>query len=169
MFPNTIIVSYPYFGDRNKVKAMADNCDKDFHTLKGYQLISTNKMTNSMEDYLEMICRHAQMQDYVRMNVLAADLHVKPSSASKMVTHLKDLGLVEFEKYGMITLTQEGWELGRYLLYRHEVLHQFLCLVNHSKCELEQVEKIEHFFNKETVTNIETLVKILNSNKPNKI
>ncbi|HBE14097.1 MAG TPA: DNA-binding protein, partial [Clostridiales bacterium] len=97
------------------------------------------------EDYLEMICRLQKDQDVVRISELADKLHVKPSSASKMVSNLKFLGLVIFERYGYIKPTTQGKTIGAYLLYRHDVLNQFLCLINGSDNETEQVEKIEHY------------------------
>jgi Mn-dependent DtxR family transcriptional regulator len=115
---------------------------RDYYTLKGYELNQKDQLSTAMEDYLEMICRMLQKQDVVRVKELAASLHVKPSSASKMVNNLKEAGYVKFEKYGYIELTETGQSEGIYLLHRHEVLHQFLCLVNGSDNELEQVEKI---------------------------
>ena len=43
------------------------------------------------------------------------------------------------------------------------VLHDFLCLLNHTKDELEQVEKIEHFINKITIDNLERLTEWMRS------
>jgi len=94
----------------------------------------------------------------VRIGQLAERLNVKPSSATKMVENLKKQGLVESEKYGYIKLTSSGCELGEYLMLRHDILHDFLCYINQSDNELEQVEKIEHFINSETVGNIKTLL-----------
>lgn len=140
-----------------------DRCgDKHlFHTPKGYRKKNSNQLTESMEDYLEMICRYAASDGYARVNVLASKLHVKPSSASKMVAHLKELELVEFEHYGIIQPTPKGLALGHYLLHRHEVLHEFLCCLNQSECELEQVEQIEHYMNENTVANLENLLKTM--------
>ena len=136
-----------------------------FYTMKGYQLNETGTLTASMEDYLEMICRLAQKSGVVRINELAAELHVKPSSASKMVYHLLEAGFLDFQKYGYIVPTGLGKQTGDYLLYRHEVLHRFLCLLNHSENELEQVEKIEHFLNKNTIDHLAELTrKILSFN-----
>ena len=126
----------------------------DFYTLKGYQLNDHTQITSSMEDYLEMICRLIQENDYVRISELAQMLHVKPSSASKMVNNLKMTGLVDYEKYGYIKPTEKGLEYGNYLLYRHETLNEFLCLVNNTDNETELVEKIEHYLDKRTVFNI---------------
>lgn len=132
---------------------------KDFYTLKGYSLLENNKITSSMEDYLEMIYRLYQDRKSIRINALAKYLHVKPSSASKMVANLKNLSLVEFERYGTITLTPEGIELGSYLLYRHEILHDFFCFLNQSTDEVTLVEKVEHFIDSRTITNIERFLK----------
>ncbi len=131
--------------------AQTDN----FYTLKGYSLLEHTQITSSMEDYLEMICRIHRDGKPVRIKELAECLHVKPSSASKMVGNLRKQGLVCFEKYGTVSLTEDGLELGEYLLFRHEVLHRFFCYINQNSDELEQVEKVEHFIEPKTVYNIE--------------
>jgi DtxR family Mn-dependent transcriptional regulator len=130
-----------------------------FYTFKGYQLNDNAQITSSMEDYLEMICRMLKNQDVVRINELADRLHVKPSSASKMVSNLRCLELVDFEKYGYIKPTVKGLAVGEYLLYRHDVLNKLLCLINNSDDETEQVEKIEHFLDEKTIRNIEKYLK----------
>ena len=135
----------------------------DFYTQKGYELHNTDDLTASMEDYLEMICRLLKGQDIVRIQALSENLHVKPSSASKMVNALKERGYISFQKYGYLTATPKGLEVGEYLLYRHDILHEFLCLLNHSENELEQVEKIEHYINRETVANLHLLLERLKS------
>ncbi len=132
-----------------------------FYTFKGYQLHETEALTSSMEDYLEMICRLLAHAETVRVSDLAEHLHVKPSSASKMVGNLTQEGYLTFQRYGHIAATQKGREAGAYLLYRHEVVHRFLCLLNDTENELEQVEKMEHFLTEQTVRNLERLVQIL--------
>ena len=138
----------------------------NFFTLKGYLLQEDNAITSSMEDYLEMIYRLHSLSEVVRVGTVAAKLNVKPSSATKMINNLKKQGLVRSEKYGYIQLTDAGLELGKYLVFRHDTLHRFLCYINQSDNELEQVEKIEHFINAHTVHNIRKLLdsELLNSN-----
>ncbi len=106
---------------------------------------------------MEMISRLLQENKVVRIGELAYKLHVKPSSTSKMIRQLKAADYVDFENYGYISLTEKGRTKGDYLLYRHEVLHRFLCALNHTEDELEQVEKIEHFLNRTTVENLHVL------------
>ena len=127
----------------------------NFYTLKGYSLLEHTKITSSMEDYLEMIYRLSQDNQPVRIKELAECLHVKPSSASKMTGNLRKQGLVGFEKYGTVSLTTDGKELGEYLLFRHQILTRFFCYVNQKPDDLEQVEKVEHFIDPETVYNIQ--------------
>lgn len=127
----------------------------NFYTLKGYSLLEHTKITSSMEDYLEMIYRLSQENQPVRIKELAECLHVKPSSASKMTGNLRKQGLVGFEKYGTVSLTSDGKELGEYLLFRHQILTRFFCYVNQKNNDLEQVEKVEHFIDPETVYNIQ--------------
>ncbi len=137
----------------------------DFRTLKGYQLTDKPQITASMEDYLEMIYRTLKTQPLVRVNDLARKLNVKPSSASKMVSQLSNKGLISFEKYGYIKPTEKGTAFGDYLLYRHDVLMDFLCFINNSNSELKQVEKIEHFLDERTIYNLKKALKILKAHK----
>ena len=141
------------------------NDKNGFYTMKGYELGEEGELTPAMEDYLEMICRISRIKGAVSISELAARLHVKPSSASKMVNNLKNRGYIGFEKYGSIIITDDGLEAGMYLLYRHSVLHEFLKTINGSDNELEQVEKIEHFINGATVESLEKLTLRIRADK----
>ena len=129
----------------------------EYRTISGYTRQEANPLTHTMEDYLEMICRLSAKSSIVRVSTLAAELHVRPSSASKMAAHLAETGYILFARYGYIRLAEKGQETGRYLLYRHEVIQRFLCMVNHSTDELRQTEKIEHFLDFRTVRNLAAL------------
>jgi DtxR family Mn-dependent transcriptional regulator len=81
----------------------------------GSRVIIGTGLASAAEDCLKMIFLNSKITGYTRINFLAARLNVSPACASGTVRRLKEMGLVEFEKYGMISLTQEGRELGRYL------------------------------------------------------
>lgn len=130
----------------------------NFYTLKGYKLRSNNVITEAMEDYLEMIYRKTTDKKEIKINELSKLLNVKPSSVSKMINRLKELNLVYFEKYKSITLTEEGKNIGKYLLYRHDVLKNFFKYINKEEYHLSQVEKIEHFIDYTSIKNIEKLL-----------
>ncbi len=136
---------------------------KRYHTLKGYQINDKNILTSSMEDYLEMILRMFKTAETIRITDLAKNLNVRPSSASKMANNLMELGFIDFKKYGSIILTEKGKAAGEYLLFRHNVVHGFLCVLNETENETEQTEKIEHFLNKKTIYNLKTLTEKMKS------
>lgn len=137
----------------------------EFRTLDGYGRKENRAITRTMEDYLEMICRMSKLDPIVRTQTIAQRLHVSPSSVTKMMQQLAARGFVEYKPYAYLKLTPLGEQEGEYLLYRHTVLHDFLCYVNGTQDELQQVEMIEHFFDRTTVQNIEQLLIILR-NKP---
>lgn len=139
----------------------------DFYTVRGYEMKNYNKniLTASMEDYLEMIYRECAERPFIRVNELAQRLNVKDSSATKMVQKLGSMGYVDYHKYGMVTLTEKGRELGAFLLSRHTLLEKFLSFIGCTKDALKQTELIEHNISPETLKNIELLYDFLNETK----
>ncbi|MDI6705273.1 MAG: iron dependent repressor, metal binding and dimerization domain protein [Bacillota bacterium] len=135
---------------------MAKN-DGEFYTFRGYQLLKQNKknLTASMEDYMEMIYRQCKEEGYVRINSLARQLNVSAPSASKNVQKLARLGLISYEKYGIIQLTGDGREMGEFLLNRHRVLEAFLVKIGVRDSVLKDTEMIEHHISMETFRCIE--------------
>lgn len=120
--------------------------DNEFHTVRGYQLLKqeTKLLTPAMEDYLEMIYRNIQDEGYMRINTLSELLNVKPSSSTKMVQKLTELGFLDYKKYGIIFLTESGKELGKFLLCRHNIIEKFLKSIGISENLLIETELIEH-------------------------
>lgn len=141
--------------------------DDRFHTVRGYELQRHNKnmLTPAMEDYLEMIYRNSLNETYIRVNILAQMLNVNDSSASKMVQKLGELNLVHYEKYGIVTLTDKGRELGKDLLNRHNTIENFLLLIGCSDDALIQTELIEHIITDSTVKNMQILYNFLHSKR----
>ena len=138
--------------------------DERFHTVRGYEMQGYNKnqLTPAMEDYLEMIYRYSLKEPYIRINLLARFLNVKDPSASKMVKKLGDLGLVHYEKYEMVTLTEKGRETGAFLLDRHLILERFFGFIGCSDA-LVLAELMEHFITGETARKIQIVYDFLNS------
>lgn len=137
-----------------------------FHTVRGYQIIDKNKkmLTSAMEDYLEMIYRNSLKEGYTRVNILSTTLNVKASSVTKMVQRLTAIGLLNYQKYGIIFLTQKGKELGEVLLRRHEVVERFLILLGVKENILEETELIEHNISSNTLHRIDLLNQFFSNN-----
>jgi len=150
-----------------RYKGVIDINSKEFYTVRGYHLLEQNKrlITPAMEDYLEMIYRCGLQEGYIRINQLAQLLNVRASSASKMVQKLGNLGLMKYEKYGVLVLSEEGKEIGKFLLERHNIIERFLRLLGCSEDNiLKQTELIEHNLHNETIHRLEMLISYFTSN-----
>lgn len=110
-----------------------------------------------MEDYIEMIFR--TQKEEIRATELAVLLNIKTSSVSKMIVKLKEQNLINYEKYGLIKLTDKGKNLGTYLLKRHNILLNLFNKIN-KQDNSYLVEQIEHFFSPELIFNIEEFLKL---------
>ena len=85
------------------------------------------KMSKSYEDYLEaLVMLGGTTQAAVRSVDLAAKMGVSKASVNKAVGILKEKGLADQPYYGDITLTEAGYEYGRAVLDRHQMLSTFL-------------------------------------------
>lgn len=136
-----------------------------FHTVRGYQLLEQNKklLTSAMEDYLEMIYRNSLVEGYMRINTLSELLNVQAPSATKMVQKLTTLGLLYYKRYGIIFLTENGKEIGRFLLERHKIIETFLMHLGVGDSILLETELIEHNITAATLQKINSLNKLFES------
>lgn len=127
-----------------------------FHTVRGYQLLAQNKklLTSAMEDYLEMIYRNSLTEGYMRINTISELLNVAAPSATKMVQKLTKLGLLDYKKYGIISLTENGREIGKFLLERHNITEKFLENLGVVEDVLTETELIEHNISAATLAKI---------------
>ncbi|RXI47760.1 DtxR family transcriptional regulator [Clostridium tetani] len=143
------------------------NKNKNFYTVRGYEILKKNKnlLTNSMEDYLEMIYRNSLISGYTRIKELSESLNIRPSSATKMVQKLSELGFVNYEKYGIVELTKKGEDIGGFLLKRHSIIESFLKNIGVEKDILVNIELIEHSVTKEALEKIDLFNKFLEENR----
>lgn len=139
--------------------------DQSLHTVKGYMMLSKGTLTQSLEDYLEMIHRLCAGTGYTRISDLAKHLNVGASSASKMVQKLGELGFVHYERYGMVRLTHAGERSGAYLVRRHNVVSRFFALLGAVSDQLRETELVEHCVTPQTVARLQALNHVLERNR----
>ncbi|MBT1278566.1 iron dependent repressor, metal binding and dimerization domain protein [Thermoanaerobacter sp. CM-CNRG TB177] len=141
--------------------------EKDrFYTVRGYQIRfqKRKQLTPAMEDYIEMIYRESLKSPYTRVNLLSELLNVKAPSTTKMLQKLKEFGLVEYQKYGVVGLTEKGKEMGKFLLDRHFTVEEFLKNLGVKERLLEQTELIEHNISIETLEKMRKFNRFLKEN-----
>jgi Mn-dependent DtxR family transcriptional regulator len=136
-----------------------------FRTVRGYQLKNQRegKLTSALEDYLEMVYRLCIEDKYARVGKLSELLHVKPSSASKMILKLVDLGYLEYDRNESILLTAAGRASGSCLLDRHDTVERFLAILGNTN-PLEEAELAEHSLSPSTISKIKILLEFFARN-----
>ncbi|MBU9712223.1 transcriptional regulator MntR [Evansella tamaricis] len=115
--------------------------------------------TPSMEDYLERIYSLIEDKGYARVSDIAEALEVHPSSVTKMVQKLDKNQYLVYEKYRGLVLTPKGKKIGKRLVYRHELLEEFMKIigVNDENIYVD-VEGIEHHLSWDAIDRIGDLV-----------
>jgi DtxR family Mn-dependent transcriptional regulator len=115
-------------------------------------------MTQSLEDYLEMVSFLADDGE-VRVTDIATRLSVSKPSVLTALKTLKGLGLLEHERYRSVALTEKGTVQAAEIRGRHTFLTIFLHEV--VGVSLENAEKdackMEHILCDETLKKMEQL------------
>ncbi|NLP36570.1 MAG: transcriptional regulator MntR [Firmicutes bacterium] len=121
-------------------------------------------LTESMEDYLEMIYRLVKKKGYVRAVDISEAMQFQASSVTKMIQRLDEAGFIKYEKYRNIALTPMGEKYGKFLVWRDATLKRFLTLLNAKSGIDEQVEGFEHYITPKTMKLINNLITFFESN-----
>ncbi|WP_251552382.1 transcriptional regulator MntR [Neobacillus muris] len=115
--------------------------------------------TPSMEDYIEQIYILIEEKGYARVSDIAEALSVHPSSVTKMVQKLDKDEYLVYEKYRGLVLTVKGKKVGKRLVFRHELLEQFLKIIGVKDENIyHDVEGIEHHLSWDSIDRIGDLV-----------
>ncbi|MEH7237596.1 metal-dependent transcriptional regulator [Bacillus sp. JJ1562] len=111
------------------------------------------------ETYLLEIYANLNEEGFTRVSQLAKSLNVSVPSASKMAKKLKEDGLIEFQRYGMLTLTEKGDQLAKQLALNHEILYRFFQLIKVKDEEIEdEVKKIESHISNDVITKLDAFL-----------
>ena len=86
----------------------------------------SEKLSPSLEDYLEAVLILVRSGSVARVRDIAAHLGVGKSSVTGAVKTLAKRGLVNYEPYQFITLTDRGRELAEDVAARHMLLRELL-------------------------------------------
>ncbi|MFS0561939.1 transcriptional regulator MntR [Terribacillus sp. 179-K 1B1 HS] len=122
--------------------------------------------TPSMEDYIEQIYILMEQKGYARVSDIAENLQVHPSSVTKMVQKLDKDEYLKYEKYRGLILTDKGEQVGKRLVYRHELLEDFLRIIGVEEGNIyHDVEGIEHHLSWNSIERIGNLVQFFQEDK----
>lgn len=114
------------------------------------------ELTENLEDYLFDIFEILKKAPVVRIKDIAKKRGVKLSSTVVAVKSLAEKGLVNYQKYEYITLTEKGLEIAQRIENRKKILYKFLTeILNVSEqSAIRDVHKMEHDLSEETINKI---------------
>ena len=115
------------------------------------------------ENYLKALVQLTIFEEGVTevgVNRLAEYLGVKPATVSDMVRKLKKKALVNYERYGKISLTEEGRFLGMMVIRRHRLWETFLQQkLDFSWDEVHELaEDLEHIHSKKLINRLDAFL-----------
>jgi len=114
--------------------------------------LRVGRISKSAEDYLEAIYVLSGEKGYARVLEIARFLGVKPPSVTQMLKKLRDMGLVHYERYGRVVLTELGEEVARKIASRHADLKTFLMALGLAERTAEEDAcAMEHVLHEETI------------------
>ena len=122
-------------------------------------------LTEALEDYLEAIYDIIDEKGGVRVKDIAERLDVKNSSVTMALRSLRDSGFVNYEPYGVISLTETGFSEARRLSETHQVFRRFFVNILGVKLEAanETACRLEHTMSPEVMARFLQFMKFIST------
>jgi len=127
-------------------------------------------LSESMEDYIEAIGKLQDNLKVVRVKNIAKAMKVKMPSVSSALGVLEKKGLVNYEKYDYVELTDRGKKIANVVRMNHAILKRFLMEVldvEENKAERDSCG-MEHHISKATLDNLIKFVEFITKCPGNK-
>ncbi len=126
----------------------------------------SSDLTEALEDYLEAIYDVIDDKGGVRVKDIAERLHVKNSSVSVALRNLRDAGFINYEPYGVISLTDTGFSEARRLSETHQVFRHFFVKILGVDIEAanETACRLEHTMSPEVMARFLQFMKFISTN-----
>lgn len=111
--------------------------------------------THREEDYLEAILHVVRKKGYARVGDISKHLNCSAATVTEMFGRLSKNGMVNYEKYGGVTLTDKGMEIGTEVDRRHGILKDFFQMlgIDEETADLDACE-VEHSIHPVTLSRL---------------
>jgi DtxR family Mn-dependent transcriptional regulator len=113
-------------------------------------------LSESLEDYLEVILALEQAHKVARVKDIAEKIGVQLGSVTGTLKNLKEKELINYKPYSFITLTKKGKKLAEEVSRRHNIIKNFLqcvLLLDEPKAE-ENACRMEHSMDKNAINRL---------------
>ncbi len=118
--------------------------------------MTEQSLTPTMEDYLEAIYSISKEKRVVRVKNIAERVGVKMPTVTNMLKTLSQKGFIDYEKHEFLELTRKGFEVGKEIDRRHQIIRNFL--INILKIDSvvadEEACKMEHGMSADTLNRL---------------
>jgi DtxR family Mn-dependent transcriptional regulator len=115
------------------------------------------------QEYVELIYSLQKNNPVARIKDIAQLRDVASPTVTVAVDRLRKAGLVEHEKSGYVTLTEEGLALAKRLERRHTLLLEFLNHVLGVEADIAELDacNIEHILHKKSIDSLEKFLEFI--------
>lgn len=113
-------------------------------------------ISKSLEEYLKTMYVLKKQNGRVRITDIAEKMNCTKASVNKAVHNLKDNGLLTYETYGTIELTESGEDLAKKILEAYDIVFLFLKDVLNLREEQaeKEAEEIKSVIHDETINRL---------------
>jgi DtxR family transcriptional regulator, Mn-dependent transcriptional regulator len=130
---------------------------------------NTQKLSASLEDYLEAIFNVADEAEGARSKDIAEALGVAKSSVTGALQVLSERGLANYRRYGCITLTESGRAVAAEVARKHNILKSFFISVLGVDADTAQQAacRAEHALGPEIISRLLSFIEFVNESHKN--
>lgn len=83
-------------------------------------------VSKALEEYLKTMYVLKKQNNNIRVTDIAEKMNCTKASVNKAIYNLKDNGLLNYESYGTIEMTEEGENLAKKILEAYDIVYLFL-------------------------------------------
>lgn len=122
-------------------------------------------LSSNMEDYVESIELLSRKKKVVRVKDIAKSLNIKMPSVTAALQKLEEKGLINYERYGYIDLTESGKAIAEKVYSRHSFLTEFFYeVLKIDRTRADEVAcRVEHDLTSEACKQIFKLIEFYKS------
>ena len=127
-------------------------------------------ISKSLEEYLKTMYILKQQNGNIRVTDIAEKMNCSKPSVNKAINNLKENGLINYESYGAIEMTENGEDLAKKILETYDIVFIFLkdVLELEPKNAEMEAEKMKLSMSDETINKLAKYVhNVLNLNNLN--
>jgi DtxR family Mn-dependent transcriptional regulator len=131
--------------------------------------LKIEKLSSSLEDYLEAIYNLAGDNNITRSRDIAENLGVSRASVTGALRALKEKNLVNYQPYNYISLTESGKKAASEVANKHEILKSFFIEILDVKTETAQQAacKAEHALGPDIISRLLCFVEFVSKRSKN--